>query len=532
MHEKESILIVDDDEGTRRILELTFVQRGYTVQTAETGKDALEKAQSRFFNLALLDIRLPDTEGVDLLSPLKEMHPDMVVIMITAYASVETSVRAMNLGASAYITKPLKMDVVLATVRESLEKQHLSMENERLYREARQELAERKRAEEALRKSHQLLEKTFAGLHDAVFIIDADSGEITDCNPAASEMFGYSRQEMLGRTMNYLHVDETVMEKFRKYLYPLAQRKGFLSFLEFAMKSKDGTVFPTEQSLMPLEDEKGKRIGWVSIVRNITDRKRAEEALKAYSEQLEEMVEMRTKELKEVQDQLMRQEKLAVLGRLAGSVGHELRSPLSSIKDAAYFLNMTLEDPKPEVNEALSTLDKEVEISKRIISSLLDFAYPKPLNLMSIDVNKVVRDTLSRASIPDEIEVRSQLTETLPKIVADSDQFSRVLGHLILNAVQAMPEGGRLAVKTSAKAVEPSEVATPDWVTVSFVDKGEGIRNENIGKVFEPLFTTKANGIGLGLALSKMLVEAHGGTIDAKSEVGKGSTFEVRLPVG
>ena len=523
MHEKESILIVDDDEGMCRTLALTFGQKGYETQMAGTGREAIEKAQGRFFNLALLDIKLPDMEGVELLAPLKEMQPDMAVIMVTAYASLETAVRALNEGASAYITKPLNMNAVLATVRETLEKQHLVMENRRLYQETQQELAERKRAEEALRKSHQLLERTFASLHDAVFIIDGDTMEITDCNPAASEMFGYSRQEMLGRTLNFLHVDKAVLEKFRTYLYPLAQKKGVLSLLEFGMKCKDGKVFPTEQSIMPLEDKQGKRIGWVSIVRNITDRKRAEEALKAYSERLEEMVEMRTKELREAQDQLVRQEKLAVLGQLADSVGHDLRNPLASIKNAAYFLNMAIEDPEPQVNEALSIIEKEVETSKRIISSLIDFAHPKPPTLDNVDINEVVQEALSRVSVPENVEVVSELIETLPTILADPNQLGQVFRNLILNAVQAMREGGRFVVK--------SEVLAPEWVTVSFIDTGEGIRNENIEKVFEPLFTTKAKCIGLGLALSKMLVEAHGGTIDVQSELGKGSTLAVRLPM-
>ncbi len=149
-----------------------------------------------------------------------------------------------------------------------------------------QEIAERKRVEEALRESHQLLEKTFASLRDAVFIIDADTTEIMDCNPAASEIFGYSREEMLGRTTAFLHVNETTLAEFRGHLYPAVAEKGFLFLPEFRMKRKDGTVFPTEHSVMPLENAQGKRIGWVSVVRDITERKRAEEALRRQAEEL------------------------------------------------------------------------------------------------------------------------------------------------------------------------------------------------------------------------------------------------------
>ncbi len=158
METKEcSIIIVDDDESMCRSLTLIFEKKGYETETAGTGREALEKASERFFNVALLDIKLPDMEGVELLSPLKEMHPDMLVIMVTAYASLETAMRALNEGAYAYITKPLNMDQVLATVRETLEKQRLVMENRRLYQEVQQELAQRKAAQEALEAEHRFI---------------------------------------------------------------------------------------------------------------------------------------------------------------------------------------------------------------------------------------------------------------------------------------------------------------------------------------------------------------------------------------
>jgi len=132
MKGKTRILIVDDDESTCKSLTLIFQKKGYDTETVGTAREALEKVQGRFFNLVLLDIRLPDGTGVELIAPLKETHPDMAVIMITAYASLGTAVRAMNQGASAYINKPLNMEEVLATVREVLEKQWLVMENAQL----------------------------------------------------------------------------------------------------------------------------------------------------------------------------------------------------------------------------------------------------------------------------------------------------------------------------------------------------------------------------------------------------------------
>jgi len=238
---------------------------------------------------------------------------------------------------------------------------------------------------------------------------------------------------------------------------------------------------------------------------------------------------------KEIQEHMVRSQELAVLEKLARGVGHELRNPLGAIKNAVYFLNMALEEPEQEVKDALEILEKNMAKSEKIISGLLDFARSKPPTLCRVNINDVVQEALFHASIPDlpaapnavqagNIEVVSRLDETLPTILADPDQLGRVFENIIINAIQSMPEGGKLVVKT--------EVTRPDWMAVCFADTGVGIPKENLKKLFEPLFTTKAKGIGLGLALAKILIEGHGGTIEVKSTEGRGSTFTVRLPSG
>jgi signal transduction histidine kinase len=245
--------------------------------------------------------------------------------------------------------------------------------------------------------------------------------------------------------------------------------------------------------------------------------------LRERSEQLEKRVEDRTRELQAAQEQLVRHEKLAVLGELAGGVGHELRNPLGAISNAVYFLNMALEKPEPDVKEMLEVLKKEVGTAERIINSLLEFARPRTPTRHTVNIDEVLQEALSRSAIPKNVEVVSQPAEALPSILADPDQLGQIFSNLILNAIQAMPEGGRLVIK--------SEVPSPEWVAISFTDTGVGIPEENLGKLFEPLFTTRARGIGLGMAVVKGLVEAHEGTIEVQSEVGEGTTFTVRLPL-
>ena len=280
----------------------------------------------------------------------------------------------------------------------------------------------------------------------------------------------------------------------------------------------------------PQWDEAEQRVvAVIGAVKDITARKQAEEALKDYSARLEEMVKERTQALQTAQEQLLRREKLAVLGQLAGSVAHELRSPLGAVKNVAYLLKTGVTEPDPGVHKNAQILEREVEKADRIINSLLDFARSKPPHYRLISINRVVQAALARVVIPPNITVTNHFDPILPAIQADPEQLEQVFGNLILNAVQAMSPplaaGGQLTINSAR--------FDPGWVMVSVADTGAGISPEHQTQLFEPLFTTKSKGIGLGLALVKMLVEGHQGVVEVESEgvPGQGSIFTVKLPV-
>jgi signal transduction histidine kinase len=227
-------------------------------------------------------------------------------------------------------------------------------------------------------------------------------------------------------------------------------------------------------------------------------------------------------ELKEAQDQVIKNERLAVLGRLSGGVGHELRNPLAAMKNSVYFLRMALEDSDDvDITETLDILDFEILTSETIINSLLDYARPKPPVRTKTNVHEVLETALSRVTIPTNVEVVKQLSQKSPVIIADSVQLSRVFVNLYKNGIQAMPEGGNLGISATTE---------PNWISIKIADTGSGISKENMDHLFEPLFTTKARGIGLGLVIVKVFVESHHGTVEISSEVGQGTEVTVKLP--
>jgi signal transduction histidine kinase len=254
----------------------------------------------------------------------------------------------------------------------------------------------------------------------------------------------------------------------------------------------------------------------------------SEEKLKVYAEHLEEMVEERTQKLQEAWERLLRQEKLAVLGQLVGGVAHELRNPLATMKVAAYFLKMGCDEFKAEEKKALEILEREFNMAEQIITNLLDFAQPKTPTLTPVNANEVILAALARITVPAEVEVITCLAETLQPIMADPYQLTLVLVNIINNAIQAMFKGGRLTL-TSTMIENGVEANNNSWVAISIADTGVGITPENLEKIFEPLFTTKTKGIGLGLALSRTLIEKQGGSIEVASQLGQGSVFTIRL---
>ncbi len=223
----------------------------------------------------------------------------------------------------------------------------------------------------------------------------------------------------------------------------------------------------------------------------------------------------KTKQLAEAQAQIIKSERLAAIGELAGMIGHDLRNPLAGIKNSAYYLKKKgVEIPENQAKEMIETIDKCVEHSNKIINDLLDYSREIRLDRKDIPVGVLLSEALAMVQVPEKVKIVNNLTNA--EVNVDEDRIKRVFINLIKNAVDAMPNGGTLTIDSKQVA---------DYLEISFADTGMGISDEVLPKLFSPLFTTKAQGMGFGLAICKRIVEAHEGTITVHTCKGTGTTF-------
>jgi signal transduction histidine kinase/ABC-type amino acid transport substrate-binding protein len=267
------------------------------------------------------------------------------------------------------------------------------------------------------------------------------------------------------------------------------------------------------------------------LQREVDARIKAEHRIQEYADHLEEKVTDRTRKLRKAQERLIRQERLAVLGEMAGGVGHELRDPLGVITNAAYYLKMTLSGEDEKVSKYLDMIDKEAKHAARIISDLLDFAKEAKVDREPTRLGEIIAEVFALHPAPINVCVKLDIPGDLPLVFVESNQIKQVITNLVTNAYQAMSapflsELGRDA--GGELRIEANELA--DHVEILISDTGIGIPQEVSERVFEPLYTSKPQGIGLGLAISKKWVEANKGSIRFESEHGVGTTFTLQLP--
>ncbi len=377
-----------------------------------------------------------------------------------------------------------------------------------------------KKLSESEKKQNLML----ATINEVFWEVDAD-GRYTNVSSGALLILGYSPEEIINTSMFDLMSDESTKE-FREKLKMYAQNKKSFANLERINVHKNRKQITLSTNGNPFFDAEGNLKGFRGTDRDITLQKNAEQGLKQYADQFEQIrnslenkVEERTRELKDAHVKLVRKERASVLGQLSIAVSHELRNPLGVISNAVYYFNMKKSSfADPIVRENIDIISREIKTANKIITDILNFSRNNTPVRLESNINQLVQEMLLRATTPDKVEVVTVFDEDLPLVAIDPTQVAQIFLNLLENAVDAMDNAGTLWVETRRheKTIE-----------VIFVDDGPGISENDLENIFEPLFTTRAKGIGLGLAIAKNLAEANNAKIYVKSKKGEGAVFIV-----
>lgn len=391
----------------------------------------------------------------------------------------------------------------------------LSLADERLFVATVQDISERQTTDSLSRRHAAMM----AQMSEAITVTDVNH-KVIDCNPAVEELYGYSRAEVIGKTPFFLHTDPDHWQRRAPEIVKAIERLGRWVG-EVEMRRKDGTRFAGELVLAPFADDGGKQVGIVGVIRDVSERKSAQE------------------KLYQAQAQLYQAQKMEAVGQLTGGVAHDFNNLLTVVMGNLELLEEALEGDDRHRRLA----ERAVAAAHRgatLVQRLLAFSRQQLLAPEAINVNSVVSgmlDLLDR-TIGKGIGIHTRLEDRLWPAVVDAGQLENALLNLVINARDAMPDGGSLTIETAnicideLSAAERSGFTAGDYVQLTVGDTGSGMTPEVMERVFEPFFTTKGDGKGSGLGLSMVygFIRQSDGQVMIDSEVGEGSTVSLYLP--
>jgi PAS domain S-box-containing protein len=379
------------------------------------------------------------------------------------------------------------------------------------------DITERKKAEDNLRGSEERFSKAFHGSPVPQIITRVADFRYIDANESVLRLLEYSREELVGHSSDELNL--LVDKNKRDQGIRVVREQGELSDFETNVRTKSGKMITVLTSSEAINLNGQKHL--INTFIDVTLRKQMQAKLEEYSKHLEGLVEERTKQLKD-------SERLATIGATAGMVGHDIRNPLQAITGDLYLAKTELatlpeNEQKADILENLDEIQKNIDYVNKIVADLQDYSRSLNPRAQETDIKSVLTEILDKNDVPKNVKVEVKVEDKAEKVMADPDYLKRIAANLTLNAVQAMPNGGKLTIHVYA------DKKTND-VLITVKDTGVGIPEDIKPKLFTPMMTTKSKGQGFGLAVVKRMTESLGGTVTFESQEGKGTTFIVRLP--
>jgi PAS domain S-box-containing protein len=522
------ILNVDDDAAARYVKSRSLRFGGLSVMEANTGAGALSLTEKHHPAIVLLDVKLPDIDGLEVCRRIKQGWPDIIVVQVSAsLISSSDRVTGLDNGADCYLTAPIEPTELIAVMRAMLRLRQAEL--------TAQQLDERYR---------MIVE---SAVDYAIFTCGLD-GRITSWNTGAEAILGYSQDEIIGEPCSRIFIGDDVAADVPE-TEMRAARAGASVRAERWHRRRDGTTFWSLGRMVPLRSPRGETAGFLKILYDRTLEKAARDQLTDLNERLEQRVVERTRELQDTNQRLraeieerarteeqMRQlQKLEALGQLTGGIAHDFNNLLTAIMGGLEVTKRRVSDER-----TVRLIDSSLTAAARgakLVSQLLAFARRQNLQVEPVVLTTLVtemRDLLER-SIGSSVAITYDLDDDAWPAMIDANQMQTALLNLAINARDAMPDGGNLRISVrnapAGQLVHPL-VLPSDHVTIIVSDSGEGMAEDVRSRVFEPFFTTKEVGKGTGLGLAQVygFVCQSGGAIDIESSPGQGTAVHIALP--
>ncbi|RJQ65709.1 MAG: response regulator [Desulfobacteraceae bacterium] len=491
----KTIMVVDDDDAMRDNLEDILKEEGYVIYSASTCAEALQIAAEIHPGVALLDLKLPDNSGMSLLGGIKQVAPDCMCALMTAFADVDSAVAALEKGAFHYLQKPVRPIELLNLLQRIFETVQIR--------------EEKRSAEERLKESERRFRTIFESAQDAIYLKETDL-KYTLVNPVMERIYGIGAAAFIGRTDHELFGPQVGGQSQTTENRVL---KGEI-IEEEEVRWIGGSQKIFHSIKVPLSGSNGNIYGLCGFARDLTATRRLEA-------------------------QLLQAQKMEAIGTLAGGISHDFNNLLQAILGYTQILLLEKKNDHPDIDK-LKEIEKAAQRATGLTRQLLAFGRKVEIESRPVDINLVVRqvENLLRRTIPKMIHIELRLSEPILTVVADAGQMEQVLLNIAVNARDAMPDGGTLIIETAN--VDPDEDfrkinlkgGSGAYVLLSVSDTGHGMSGETLERIFEPFFTTKkpGQGTGLGLAMAYGIVKNHHGHITCQSGSGTGTTFKIYLP--
>ncbi|OUS12453.1 hypothetical protein A9Q89_06095 [Gammaproteobacteria bacterium 53_120_T64] len=497
MQDLLKVMIVDDEEKIRNLLSYSLRKQALDVTSAGSGHDALELMGQQSIDILITDVRMPEMDGLDLARRVRKQYPDVQIIIISAHSDIDSALEALKVGAVDFLRKPLDPKVLLLAINSSAEKIRLQRELKEAY--------------DSLEQEKEFLAVTLRSIGDGVIASDLE-GRVSMMNKVAAELTGWAADQALGQPLSKVfHIINEQTQEVCENPAAQALKTGLIIGLanHTALIARDGTLRSIADSGAAIRDRDSKIIGSVLVFRDVTLANR-------------------------IDDELAKTKKLDSIGVLAGGIAHDFNNILTGIM-GNINISKGLIDPASRAYKFLDAAEKASERASKLTQQLLTFSKGGEPILELASIFEVIQESANFTLSGANISCRIDRDNDLWAASIDKGQISQVVQNIVLNARHAMPEGGTIRILCeNVVLLEGSNVVpllkSGDYIRIDIEDEGVGIAENQIDKIFDPYFTTKHEGSGLGMAVTHSIIHKHSGHISCQSSLGEGTKFTIYLP--